>query len=186
MLILASGSPRRRELLEQIGAAYEVKVGTYAEDVPKNDDPEKFVIRQAAGKAASVAEKYTGQWVLGADTVVVSDGKILGKPGSDEEAVSMLQRLSGKTHAVYTGIALRKDDGVWTHAEKTLVTFRTLSDEEIRAYVATKEPRDKAGAYGIQGRGAVLVEQIEGDYANVVGLPLSALYVLAGIAGMSL
>ena len=186
MLILASGSPRRRELLEQIGAAYEVKVGTYAEDVPKNDDPEKFVIRQAAGKAASVAEKYTGRWVLGADTVVVSDGKILGKPGSDEEAVSMLQQLSGKTHAVYTGIALQKDDGVWTHAEKTLVTFRTLSDEEIRAYVETKEPCDKAGAYGIQGRGAVLVEKIEGDYANVVGLPLSALYVLAGVAGMCL
>ena len=94
MLILASGSPRRKELLDQIGAAYEVKVGTYAEDVPKNDDPEKFVIRQAAGKAASIAEKYTGRWVLGADTVVVSDGKILGKPRSDEEAMSMLDRKS--------------------------------------------------------------------------------------------
>lgn len=186
MLILASGSPRRRELLEQIGAAYEVKVGTYAEDVPKNDDPEKFVIRQAAGKAASIAEKYTGRWVLGADTVVVSDGKILGKPRSDEEAMSMLHRLSGKTHAVYTGIALQKDDGVWTHAEMTLVTFRDLTEDEIEAYVETGEPSDKAGAYGIQGRGAILVEKIEGDYANVVGLPLSALYVLAGIAGMSL
>lgn len=117
---------------------------------------------------------------------MVSDGKILGKPRSDEEAMSMLHRLSGKTHAVYTGIALQKDDGVWTHAEMTLVTFRDLTEDEIEAYVETGEPSDKAGAYGIQGRGAILVEKIEGDYTNVVGLPLSALYVLAGIAGMCL
>ncbi len=174
MLILASNSPRRKELLAQIGVACEVIPGTYAEDVPGRDNPEKFVDIQAAGKAASVA-----------DTVVAADGKILGKPRHEAEAVRMLAGLSGRSHAVYTGVALQKGDVVYRRVEKTIVTFRTLGEEEISAYVASGEPMDKAGAYGIQGKGAVFVERIDGDYANVVGLPLCAVYRLMRDAGIT-
>lgn len=173
MLILASGSPRRRELLTQIDIPYMVNPSSYREEAPKKKDPEKFVEAQAVGKAKDVASKYPKQWVLGADTIVVVDNKVLGKPKNEKEAKDMLHALSDKRHSVLTAVALVKDDTVRTKVVETKVWFRDLSDKEIDAYVATGEPLDKAGAYGIQGRAAAFVEKINGSYTNVVGLPLS-------------
>ena len=173
MLILASGSPRRRELLTQAGITYMVNPSTYQEDSPKKKDPEKYVQAQAVGKACDVAEKYPGQWVLGADTIVVIDGEILGKPRNAKEASAMLHRLSNGKHSVLTGVALVRDKDVYTKVVETKVWFRRLTDEEIETYVSSGDPLDKAGAYGIQGRAAAFVDKINGSYTNVVGLPLS-------------
>lgn len=173
MLILASGSPRRRELLTQVGITYMVNPSTYQEDSPKKKEPEKFVQAQAVGKACDVAEKYPGQWVLGADTVVVVNGEILGKPRNAKEAASMLHTLSDTKHSVLTGVALVRDKEIHTKVVETKVWFRRLTDKEIDAYVASGEPLDKAGSYGIQGRAAAFVEKINGSYTNVVGLPLA-------------
>ncbi|WP_296903344.1 nucleoside triphosphate pyrophosphatase, partial [uncultured Megasphaera sp.] len=136
MLILASGSPRRRELLTQIGVAYMVNPSTYHEESPKKKDPQKYVQAQALGKARDVADKYPGQWVLGADTIVAVDGEILGKPKNEKAAAAMLHELSGKKHSVYTGIALIKDKKEYTKVVETKVWFRRLSEKEIKAYVA--------------------------------------------------
>ena len=165
MLILASGSPRRRELLTQIGVAYMVNPSTYNEESPKKKDPEKYVQAQALGKARDVAEKFPGQWVLGADTIVAIDGEMLGKPKNEAAAIEMLRELSG--------IALINGHKEYTKVVETKVWFRRLSEKEIKAYVASGEPLDKAGAYGIQGRAAAFVDKINGSYTNVVGLPLS-------------
>lgn len=173
MLILASGSPRRRELLSQAGVSYMVNPSDYKENVSKKKDPEKFVQIQAVGKACDVAAKYPGQWVLGADTIVAAEGTILGKPRNEKEAAAMLKQLSGRRHSVFTGVALVKDDEIHTKVVETKVWFRRLSDEEIKAYIATGEPKDKAGAYGIQGKAASFVDKINGSYTNVVGLPLA-------------
>lgn len=173
MLILASGSPRRRELLTQIGVAYMVNPSTYNEELPKKKDPEKYVQAQALGKARDVAEKLPGQWVLGADTIVAIDGEMLGKPKNEAAAIEMLRELSGRKHSVYTGIALINGHKEYTKVVETKVWFRRLSEKEIKAYVASGEPLDKAGAYGIQGRAAAFVDKINGSYTNVVGLPLS-------------
>lgn len=172
-MILASGSPRRRELLTQVGITYMVNPSTYREESPKKKEPEKFVQAQAVGKACDVAEKYPGQWVLGADTIVVVDGEILGKPRNGKEAADMLHLLSDRKHSVFTGIALVRDKEIHTKVVETKVWFRRLSDKEIKNYVASGEPLDKAGAYGIQGRAAAFVDKINGSYTNVVGLPLS-------------
>ena len=168
-LILASSSPRRRALLEQIGVAFEIETAA----VDEGDDPRA----NALAKARTVAARHGGEdvVVLGADTIVVLDGEVLGKPVDTGAAAAMLRRLSGRTHAVVTAYAVvdvRSGDEVVRSVE-TAVTFRSLADAEIDAYVATGEPLDKAGAYGIQGRGAVLVERIDGDYFTVVGLPLA-------------
>lgn len=173
MLILASGSPRRRELLTQIDIPYMVNPSTYREEAPKKKDPEKFVEAQAVGKAKDVASKYPNQWVLGADTIVVVDEKILGKPRNAKEAKDMLHELSDKKHSVFTAVALVKDDVVRTKVVETKVWFRRLTDQEIDAYVNSGDSLDKAGAYGIQGRAAAFVDKINGSYTNVVGLPLS-------------
>lgn len=173
MLILASGSPRRRELLAQIDIPYMVNPSSYREKNGKKKDPEKFVEAQAVGKAKDVAAKYPKQWVLGADTIVVVEDTILGKPRHAREAKEMLRSLSGKRHSVLTAVALVKDDIVRTKVVETKVWFRSLTDKEIDAYVATGEPMDKAGAYAIQGRAAAFVDKINGSYTNVVGLPLS-------------
>ena len=178
MLILASGSPRRRELLTQIGVAYMVNPSTYSEESPKKKDPEKYVQAQALGKARDVAGKFPGQWVLGADTIVAIDGEMLGKPRNEAAAMEMLRALSGKKHFVYTGIALINGHKEYTKVVETKVWFRRLSEKEIKAYVASGEPLDKAGAYGIQGRAAAFVDKINGSYTNVVGLPLSQVYKL--------
>ncbi len=179
ILVLASASPRRREILEEAGISHIVRPADIDESVFSGIEPRLMVQLLAASKAAAAVEGGH-EMVLGADTVVVLDGEVLGKPRDAEEAIKMLSALSGKTHSVYTGVAvLSGEDGkLITHCEETRVTFRTLSKAEITAYVETGEPLDKAGAYGIQGKGGALVEKTEGDFQNVVGLPLLAVKAL--------
>jgi septum formation protein len=180
-IILASASPRREALLTQIGLPFRVEPsGVSEEKAGRPGDPASFVEQAAFAKAEEVAARVGDGLVLGADTVVVIGGEALGKPATTAEAREMLARLSNATHEVYTGLALvlvgggnavRRRVG----HEMTRVTFRALTPDDIEGYVATGEPMDKAGAYGIQGRGAALVERIEGCYFNVVGLPLARL-----------
>ncbi len=178
-IVLASNSPRRREILTQGG--YEFTVD--AADVDENlgiTDPVRLVEALSLKKAMAVAEKYPDKTVIGADTVVAIDGDILGKPADEADAKAMLKKLSGRTHQVVTGVTVvrpgsaKERENVTFHSV-TDVTFYELSGEEIDDYVSTGEPLDKAGAYGIQGRGALLVERISGEYLNVVGLPLARL-----------
>ena len=171
--ILASASPRRKQLLKQAGYAFEIVVSDADESLPAGITPEKAVRRNAARKAQAVAETNPGAVVLGCDTMVAIDGEILGKPQDEAEAKAMLRRLSGNTHTVYSGVCITDGETETVFAVATDVTFYALSDRTIDAYAATKEPMDKAGAYGIQGLGCVLVKEISGDYSNVVGLPLS-------------
>ncbi|MBP3938802.1 MAG: septum formation inhibitor Maf [Clostridia bacterium] len=175
-IILASASPRRKELLETAGISFTVKVADVEEVIEKNMSADKVVMSLALQKASAVAKDNPDAVVIGADTVVVLDGEILGKPKSEENAVELLMMLSGRVHTVYTGVAIIKGEKVKNFCEATQVEFYPLEKEEIEAYVATKEPMDKAGAYGIQGRGCVLIKKINGDYFNVVGLPVSAVY----------
>ncbi len=174
-LVLASASPRRRAILTEAGIAHVVRPADIDESVFDGIEPRLMVQLLAAGKAAAAAEKAE-EWLLGADTVVAMDGQALGKPADAEEAFRMLSMLSGKTHFVYTGVALicAETGRMKTCVEETAVTFRPLSETEIRDYIATGEPMDKAGAYGIQGKGGALVAKTEGDFQNVVGLPLCA------------
>ena len=174
-LVLASGSPRRAELLNQLGLDFTV-VATEADEVAFSEEltPAEIVVHNARAKARTVVVS-ADQTVIAADTIVVIGNKILGKPVDAVDATRMLRLLSGRTHAVVTAICLRSGERETVEVVETLVTFAELTDELIVSYVATGEPLDKAGAYGIQGRGAVLVERIEGDYFNVVGLPLSRL-----------
>ena len=175
-MILASASPRRKELLALAGFDFQIETAAVEETYDPTLPPEQIVMHLAAVKSAPVAARHPDETVIGADTVVVLDEAILGKPHSTDEAKAMLRRLSGRVHQVYTGVCLRRGETVVRFAACTLVHFKVLSEEEIAAYVATGEPMDKAGAYGVQGRGCVLVEGIEGDYFNVVGLPVSRLY----------
>ena len=175
-LILASGSPRRRQLLEQIGLTFAVRSSDVDESVSPGLTPAQVVESLSARKGEAVAaEAAPGDLVLSADTVVSLDGAILGKPRDRAEAEAMLTALSGRTHQVYTGVTLLQDGRRLTEHEVTAVTFRPLSPGEIAAYVSTGEPMDKAGAYGIQGLGGLLVEGIRGDYHNVMGLPICRL-----------
>ena len=176
-LILASQSPRRRELLRQVGIACTVDPSGIDESVLPGEVPAQFAKRVALDKARDIAKRHKSGIVLGADTIVLIDGDILGKPGSAAEAVSMLTRLSGRTHVVMTAVAL-VDAATGKSAaevETTEVVMRALTEAEIEAYVATGEPMDKAGAYGIQGRAALFVEGVNGCFFNVVGLPLARL-----------
>ena len=172
-LILASASPRRQELLQTAGIAFTVHVSEAEEHIEPGTAPQEAVMQLARQKAEAVSKDYPDELVLGADTVVVYDGDILGKPTDEADAVRMLRMLSGKTHTVYTGVCLIQSGQAETFFEQTDVTFYPLTNEEIEQYVATGEPMDKAGAYGIQGRGCTLVQAICGDYFNVVGLPVS-------------
>ena len=184
-IILGSASPRRRELLSQIGVEFEVRVSG-KEEIYKSSIPEEIVKELALMKAENVASELTADErknmaVLGADTIVVFEGKILGKPADTEEAGRMLAALQGKTHQVYTGTALLVYDTtgnrqVINHAVETKVMVHGMTRDEIDAYIATGEPMVKAGAYGIQGRFAAYIDGIEGDYYNVVGLPVSYIY----------
>lgn len=171
-IVLASGSPRRAELLTQIGISYRVVTSKIKEDKPSAPLPQ-WVQNLALHKAQAVAA-FTGEIILAADTIVVKEGKTLGKPVDRREAEEMLAFLSGEVHEVMTGISVvnRLTGQVFQDIEVTKVYFRTLTTREIKAYAASKEPLDKAGAYGIQGLGGLLVEKIEGCYYNVVGLPL--------------
>ena len=178
MLILASKSPRRKELLKQIGIPFVVVVSD-AEEVSGNSwTPAALVVENAKRKARAVAEKYPDSPVLGADTVVSSEGKIFGKPKDKDEARKMLTALSGKMHEVTTGLALINRNEIRTTSVTTKVFFDTMTKADIDAYIATDEPMDKAGAYAIQGKAARFIEKIEGSYSNVVGLPLNALIQL--------
>lgn len=179
--ILASQSPRRKELLSAIGLEFDVVVSDADESTvsKKNISTGLYVQELALIKAAAAAKKALSRKsaiIIAADTVVTLDGEILGKPSDGECAFKMLSRLSGRAHEVYTGYCImRIKDGYTICGDvKTEVFFKNLSDEKIRAYIATGEPMDKAGAYGIQGIGGILIEKINGDYANVVGLPVSA------------
>jgi septum formation protein len=179
-IVLASASARRKELLAGLGLNFTVQPSVASEVVEEEVSPEEFVMilarRKARDVAFSLADNEEERFlVIGSDTVVVLDGEILGKPESEEEAFRMLSRLQGKTHTVYTGLCVMDTA---TGKEKsgyraTRVTMRELSPDKIRRYIATGEPMDKAGAYGIQGYGAILVSHIDGDYFSVVGLPLS-------------
>ena len=178
MLILASKSPRRKELLKQIGIPFVVVVSD-AEEVSGNSwTPAALVVENAKRKARAVAEKYTDSPVLGADTVVSSEGKIFGKPKDKDEARKILTALSGKMHEVTTGLALINRNEIRTTNVTTKVFFDTMTKADIDAYIATDEPMDKAGAYALQGKAARFIEKIEGSYSNVVGLPLNALIQL--------
>ena len=174
-LILASASPRRRELLNLLGLPFTVRPVKIDETLDPALPPMEAVGRLSARKARAQLRR-TGEVFLAADTVVVLNGKILGKPRSPEEAAGMLRALAGQEHLVMTGLTVASDWGTETVTEVTAVRFRDLTDREIAAYVATGEPMDKAGAYGIQGGGAIFVTGIAGDYYNVVGLPLCRLY----------
>ena len=172
MLVLASQSPRRRELLERAGIAHVVRAADIDESVLAGESPQASVRRRAARKAMTVA-RGEGETVLAADTTVVLDGEILGKPEDAADAVRMLTALAGRGHEVITGICLRHGQQLIIDASVTRVEFGPMTEAEIAAYVATGEPMDKAGAYGIQGRASRYVTSIEGCFFNVVGLPVS-------------
>lgn len=190
-IILASSSPRRRELMAQAGFAFEVLVSE-ADETIETETPDEMVEVLSERKAAAVAEEIKKQGfaeesilLVGADTMVAIDGKKLGKPKDEKGAEEMLEELSGRTHQVYTGVTLirlrKAENGSIlqesrTFSEGTDVSLYPLTKEEIRSYIATGEPMDKAGAYGIQGKAAVFVKEIKGDYNNVVGLPIARLY----------
>ncbi|MEW6348629.1 MAG: Maf family protein [Thermodesulfobacteriota bacterium] len=174
-LILASSSPRRRDLLREIRAHFEVVLPTIEEASVNGESPEDLVCRLARDKADEVAALHPNRWVLAADTIVVIDGKILGKPADPREAEAMLTTLSARTHVVYTGYAILRSDrpeSARVRFVTSQVHIRDMSPAEISDYVATREPMDKAGAYAIQGIGAGIVEWVSGSYTNVVGLPL--------------
>ena len=179
LYILASQSPRRAELLRNIGLSPKVTPANIDESQVKTDDPRDMVTRLAMLKALCVAKKWAGRdcLVIGADTCVYIDGEILGKPSSQEEAAEMLRTLSGREHTVFTGCAAVRTTNMEAAAisEATAVRFRELDETDISAYVSSGEPMDKAGAYGIQQLGSLLIEGVDGDYFNVVGLPVCAL-----------
>ncbi len=178
-LVLASASPRRRELLERVGIRFTVTPSSASEAILAGETPADHVRRLSEAKAREVAGRtgQPGRFFIGSDTVVVLDGRILGKPADDGDAAAMLRRLSGRRHQVWSGYAVydRERNRCEAGAVCTEVFFRELADAEIAAYVATGEPADKAGAYAIQGIGAFMVRRIEGSYTNVVGLPLCEL-----------
>jgi septum formation protein len=174
-LLLASISPQRRAILEQLGLPFDVVAPRYEEQPLKGSDPLTVVTEHARGKARSVAAEAGDRPVLGVDTAVVVDGEVLGKPGGAAEAETMLERLSGRTHEVVSGLCLLTPAWEELHHETTLVTFRELTARDLAHYVGSYEWEGRAGGYAIQGLGASLVERIEGDYLNVVGLPAALL-----------
>lgn len=185
-LILASGSPRRRELLEKLGVPFEVIVSEADEALQPGLPPEDQAALLANRKARAVAAGLERGHVLGADTIVVRDGEILGKPADDDDAAGMLRRLSGRTHEVITGVALvdAMSGGSLFRGVTSRVHMRPLTEDEIAAYVATGEPRDKAGAYAIQGLGSGLIAGFEGCYNTIVGLPLCYTSVMLAHVGI--
>ena len=186
-IILASSSPRRADLLKTIGVSFELVPSNINERPHQDEAPADYIIRLARAKVIDAARKRDSGLVIGADTIVVLDGRILGKPRDEDDASRMLKLLSGRWHAVMTGVALydaatRREVADY---DKTLVRFAQLSDKEIDWYINTGEPMDKAGAYAIQERGAMFIEEIAGNYHNVVGLPLTLLYRLSKRMGYS-
>lgn len=184
-LILASTSPRRQEILRQLGFDFVVIQSDFVELDRIKCLPEELVKKNSYGKAMTVAKHYGDEkTILAADTVVSFAGEILGKPKDERQAIEMLKLLSSNTHKVFTGLCLVKGKDAFSAVEETLVTFRELSVSEITSYVKTKEPLDKAGSYGIQAKGAMFVEKVNGCYYNVVGLPVVCLLRLLKKAGI--
>ncbi len=183
-LVLASASPRRAALLASAGLPFEIDPVEIDERPLAGEAPDACVRRLAAEKAALVAGRHPGNAVLGADTVVVVDGLMLGKPEDDGDAARMLARLAGTLHEVITGVALHLDGRRTSTVERTIVEFHSMSAEEIAWYVASGEPRDKAGAYAVQGLASRFVARIDGSYSNVVGLPVARVYQLLKSAGV--
>lgn len=177
-VVLASASPRRRQLLDLIGIAHEVKPANIDETMRAGEAPRRHAERLAREKATKIATRDPDLITIGADTVVVINRKVLGKPRDVGEAVKMLSQLSGREHTVITAVAVARGKKLRSAIEEVRVKFRRLREDEIEAYVATGEPMDKAGAYGIQGYGATIVECIDGDYFAVMGLPLARLTAL--------
>jgi len=176
-IILASASPRRRELLKHLGLTFEVIPSKIEEDVKDGEEPCEHVLRLARLKAQEIARDQDSAVIIGADTIVVLGGEILGKPKDEEEAFAMLSQMSGRVHRVFTGFCVldASDGSEYSEAVESKVRFKHLTPEEIRGYIKTGEPMDKAGAYAVQGRGSYMIKEIQGSYTNVVGLPLCEL-----------
>ena len=177
-LILASGSPRRAEIMNSVGWDFEKDVPDVDESVIDGESPEDYVVRLAKTKADVIAERHTGEMVLGADTTVVIEDQIIGKPLDIEDAHRMLEMLSGNWHEVLTGVAVVNNGGTNTGLQRTRVKFAEMNANEINFLVELGDPLDKAGAYAVQAQAALFIEGIEGDYWNVVGLPISLVYDL--------
>nr|WP_309099774.1 Maf family protein [Fredinandcohnia onubensis] len=172
-LVLASGSPRRKELLRNVKLSFGVSVSNIDESIDETLTPEEKAMTIALKKAKAILEQFPDSYILAADTAVVFQNQFLGKPKNEQESIDVLKTLSNQTHEVVTGVAILFKDTQKTFFERTEVTFWDLTDEEIQTYVASGEPKDKAGSYGIQGLGSALVKHIKGDYFSVVGLPVS-------------
>jgi septum formation protein len=184
MIVLASSSPRRRELLGRLGVEFVVDAPEIDEQLVPGEPPEKAAVRLAREKALAVAARYPDDPVLAADTLVVLSGRILGKPDSAADAEAMLAHMTGRVHRVLTGVALVYRDHIADRCDATRVWMRQLSHGQIRRYVETGEPLDKAGSYGVQGQGGLLVERIEGDFFGVMGFPLRLVVDLLEAAGV--
>ena len=184
-IVLASQSPRRRELLAAAGFEFDVAAADVPEVREAGEPAARYVERLAREKAEAIAARYPDRPVLGADTEVVIDGDVLGKPADAAEAARMLRRLSGRTHQVLTGLALVWRGRVLTAVESTIVRLSALTDDELLEYVASGEPMDKAGGYAIQGRAARFIPRIEGSYSNVVGLPVATVLQILRQAGLA-
>jgi septum formation protein len=184
--ILASASPRRRELLAGIGASFDVIPSYIPEVLAEGEAPEEYVARLSREKANAVAQKNPDRWIIAADTTVLIGGRLLEKPVDRADAARMLTTIAGRTHIVYTGVTLQNlaASHLETRVAESEVRMLPLSTEEIDWYVATGEPLDKAGAYAVQGIGAMFIESIHGSYSNVVGLPLATLYQMLRRAGL--
>ena len=183
-VILASQSPRRRELLSLVGIAHDVQPADIDESYLTGERPRDHAERLARGKAEAIAARDPEAVVVGSDTIVVVDGDVLGKPADENEAVRMLARLAGRSHTVITAVAVAWRGETRSAVEEVGVTFHPLSRAEIDAYIATREPMDKAGAYGIQGYGATIVARVDGDYFAVMGLPLQRLIRVCDALGI--
>jgi septum formation protein len=183
-VVLASGSPRRRELLNMIGVGHEIMPADIDERYFPGEDPPAHAERLAREKAAAVALRAGNSLIIAADTIVVVDGDVLGKPRDRADAAEMLRRLAGRSHTVHTAVAVRYGGSEASAVESPSVTFRPLDAEFIEAYIATGEPMDKAGSYGIQGFGATLVSRVEGDFFAVMGLPLHRTMQLVESVGL--
>jgi septum formation protein len=185
-VILASSSPRRRELLSSVGIEFDVIPSHVPEEHQMGEAPEEYVARLSRDKARAIAAKYPGQWVIAADTTVLLGDQLLEKPADDADARRMLATIAGRTHIVYTGVTIEHGEKKYrdTRVAESEVRMLPLSQEDIAWYVRTGEPLDKAGAYAVQGIGAMFIESIHGSYTNVVGLPLALLFQMLRNAGI--
>jgi septum formation protein len=183
-VVLASGSPRRHQLLTLVGIPHEVQPASIDETIRHRETPHRHAERLAREKASAIATRDPNLITIGADTIVVTNRKVLGKPADVAQAAAMLKQLSGREHTVVTAVAVSRGKKLRSAVEEVRVKFRKLHDDEIDAYIATGEPMDKAGAYGIQGYGATIVECVDGDYFAVMGLPLARLVALLRDVGV--